>query len=314
MVLILTLNPSIDLLYFEKTFQLGAHNRFNNSTIMPAGKGINCARALSYLGEIAETITVVAGTNGEYFKTLLKKEKFSQQFITVEGETRHAITIMHDDNIHTEIVEAGPKVSTEQKELIFQTILDTIIKKNIRIISLNGSVHSDDPYFYNDLLTFLRKNTAPDTIILGDFSRQTLDLVVNHAADKPDFIKPNMDEFSELVGTTFTTKQEIIEYLRNFPSPIRYTLVSCGEQGAVAQFNNKLYDVSAPRIELVNPTGSGDSTVAGAIYAFKHHLSDEEFLKYAIASGTANAMESGVGVIAPSHLEMLFENISINPL
>lgn len=28
MVLIVTLNPSIELLYFEKNFTLGAHNRF----------------------------------------------------------------------------------------------------------------------------------------------------------------------------------------------------------------------------------------------------------------------------------------------
>lgn len=311
MVLIVTLNPSIDLLYFEKNFSLGAHNRFNNSTIMAAGKGINCARALAFLGKQATSFSLVGGLSGEFFKKHLENEQFTNYFFPIEGETRHSITIMHNNGIHTEIVEAGPKVSPELKEVIFETILKTIHEQKIRILSLNGSVRSEDSYFYNDLIQFLRKKADPSLIILADFSQAALQNIVMHSSYFPDFIKPNLEEFCQLTGLQVTKKEEVLDYLSKNPLPIAYTLVSCGEQGAVAQFNGKLYDVTAPTIELINPTGSGDSTVAGAIYAFDQHLSDEDIIRYAIASGTANAMENGVGVARKEVVEALLPQVSI---
>ncbi|CQR24073.1 tagatose-6-phosphate kinase [Streptococcus varani] len=314
MVLIITLNPSIDLLYFEPSFALGTHNRFNNSTIMAAGKGINCSRALSYLGENASSLSLVGGLCGNFFKKLLEVEEFESIYIPIEAETRHAITIMHDDNVHTEIVETGPKVSSDMKEKIFSEILKIIKEKKIEIISINGSVYSDDKYFYNDLIQLLRKEANPNTKILADFSRAALQNIFGQSTSFPDFIKPNMEEFGQLTGLKISKKQEVIDYLKKNPSPIPYTLVSCGEQGAIAQFNGHLYDVTAPSIQLVNPTGSGDSTVAGAIYAFKNHLSDENIIRYAIASGTANAMETGVGIARREIVEQLLEQVNIKKI
>ncbi|MGT2716384.1 1-phosphofructokinase family hexose kinase [Streptococcus respiraculi] len=315
MVLIVTLNPSVDLLYFEKNFSLAAHNRFQHSTIMAAGKGINCSRALSYLGIQATSLALVGGKTGVFFKELLKTETFHPVFLSIDDETRHSITIMHNDGVHTEIVEAGPKVSSPELRLeIFDTILKLAKKEKPHVISLNGSVHSDDPYFYNDLIALLRRNLPSETKIFADFSKESLHLIVNDSFYKPDFIKPNIDEFSELIGQSLSDKQQVLNYLKATPIPVPYTLVSCGEQGAIAQFNGKLYDVTAPSIELVNPTGSGDSTVAGAIYAFEHGMSDEMVIRYAIASGTANAMEQGVGVAKNEVVSLLLDQVIIKPI
>lgn len=311
MVLIVTLNPSIDLLYFEKNFSLGAHNRFQNSKIMAAGKGINCARALSCLGTDAIALSLVGGLSGEFFKRHLEQETFHPRYIPINAETRHSITIMHNDNIHTEIVEAGPTVDATLKQDIFNIILKNIVEENIHIVSLNGSVCTDDSNFYNDLIHFLRHNVSKPIKILADFSRTSLDRIVNHATEQPDFIKPNLDEFSELIGQQLTTKEQVIDYLRQHPSPIPYTFVSCGEQGAVAQFNHQLYNVTAPTIHLINPTGSGDSTVAGAIYAFQHNMTDEDIIRFATASGTANAMENGVGIARRETVDQLLPQVII---
>lgn len=313
MVLIITLNPSIDLLYFEQSFSLGKHNRFRQATTMAAGKGINCARALSHLGESSLTFSLVAGDSGVYFQQLLKKENFSSQFLRVPGETRHAITIMHNGNTHTEIVEDGPFIDYTVQEKIFSTILQLIQEQQCPIISLNGSVNAQDSKFYIHLIEQIRLQ-RPHAKILADFSRTALQSVLEHPHAKPDFIKPNLDEFNEVMGQDFKTKEEIISYLQEYPSPISYTLISCGEQGAVAQFNGQIYDITAPKITLVNPTGSGDSTVAGAIYAFNKKLGDEDILRYAIASGTANAMEYGVGVISTDNLSELLKEVKIQKI
>ncbi|CYU92914.1 1-phosphofructokinase family hexose kinase [Streptococcus suis] len=314
MVLIVTLNPSVDLLYFEPQFILGKHNRFNSSTIMAAGKGINCSRALSHLGISATSLALVGGKTGEFFKQHLADENFQSLYIPVEDETRHSITVMHNQGTHTEIVEAGPKVSSELKTSIFNRILDIAKQEKPSIISLNGSVHSDDPYFYNELITLLREELDYPVTIVTDFSRQALYNIVHKALHKPDFIKPNIHEFSELVGQELSSKEEVLSHLLTTPSPIPYTLVSCGEQGAIAQFNGQLYDVTAPTIDLVNPTGSGDASVAGAIYAFANKLDDENIIRYAIASGTANAMENGVGIAPKEIVHRLLDQVTIRPI
>lgn len=315
MVLIVTLNPSVDLLYFEENFSLAAHNRFQPSTMMAAGKGINCSRALSYLGIEATSLALVGGKTGKFFKELLKTERFHPVFLSIDDETRHSITIMHNNGVHTEIVETGPKVSSPKLRMeIFDTIVKLAKKEKPRIISLNGSVHSDDPYFYNNLIALLRQKLPAATKIFADFSKEALHLIVNDSFYKPDFIKPNMDEFSELIGQKLSDKQQVLDYLITNPIPVPYTLVSCGEQGAIAQFNGKLYDVTAPSIELINPTGSGDSTVAGAIYAFEHGMSDEMVIRYAIASGTANAMEQGVGIAKHELVSHLLDQVIIQPV
>lgn len=314
MVLIVTVNPSVDLLYFEPQFVLGKHNRFNSSTIMAAGKGINCSRALSHLGISATSLALVGGKTGEFFKQHLADENFQSLYIPVEDETRHSITVMHNQGTHTEIVEAGPKVSSELKTTIFNQILDIAKQEKPSIISLNGSVHSDDPYFYNELITLLREELDYPVTIVTDFSRQALYNIVHKALHKPDFIKPNIHEFSELVGQELSSKEEVLSHLQTNPSPIPYTLVSCGGQGAIAQFNGQLYDVTAPTIDLVNPTGSGDASVAGAIYAFANKLDDENIIRYAIASGTANAMENGVGVAPKEIVQRLLDQVTIRPI
>ena len=43
---------------------------------------------------------------------------------------------------------------------------------------------------------------------------------------------------------------------------IEWIIVSLGSQGAFAKHRNKYYKVNIPHIEVVNPVGSGDSTVA----------------------------------------------------
>ena len=58
---------------------------------------------------------------------------------------------------------------------------------------------------------------------------------------------------------------------------IEWIIVSLGSQSAFININ-KYYKVNIPHIEVVNPVGSGDSTVAD-IAGLIHHDEDESLLK-----------------------------------
>lgn len=316
MIISLTLNPSVDYLYEIDSFQLGKLNRFKNPVRMVGGKGINAGRTASILGSKVWATGVLAGKNGELVRSILEKEKFSIDFLDIDGETRNAITIMHNNGIQTEMIEVGPYVNEiTEEEILRKIIQQSNISTNIEVICLCGSVNSKNENLYQNFIKIIKKRLGNDIKILADISRTQLKNVLE-SDYKPYFIKPNIHEFSEIIDTVVTTKDEIVYHLKNSTlfDGVPLIIVSCGEDGAIAKFNNEIYDLKIPKIDLVNPTGSGDATVGGVAYALDNKLTTEEILRYAMASGVANAMEEAVGFVDKKNVNDIKNKIIINKL
>lgn len=316
MIISLTLNPSVDYLYEIDSFQLGKLNRFKNPVRMVGGKGINAGRTASILGSKVWATGVLAGKNGELVRSILEKEEFSKDFLDIDGETRNAITIMHNNGIQTEMIEVGPYVNEiTEEEILRKIIQQSNISTNIEVICLCGSVNSKNENLYQNFIKIIKKRLGNDIKILADISRTQLKNVLE-SDYKPYFIKPNIHEFSEIIDTVVTTKDEIVYHLKNSTlfDGVPLIIVSCGEDGAIAKFNNEIYDLKIPKIDLVNPTGSGDATVGGVAYALDNKLTTEEILRYAMASGVANAMEEAVGFVDKKNVNDIKNKIIINKL
>ena len=316
MIISLTLNPSVDYLYEIDSFQLGKLNRFKNPVRMVGGKGINAGRTASILGSKVWATGVLAGKNGELVRSILEKEKFSIDFLDIDGETRNAITIMHNNGIQTEMIEVGPYVNeTIEEEILKKIIQQNNISTNIEVICLCGSVNSKNENLYQNFIKIIKKKLGNDIKILADISRTQLKNVLE-SDYKPYFIKPNIHEFSEIIDTVVNTKEEIVYHLKNSNlfDGVPLIIVSCGEDGAIAKFNKEIYDLKIPTIDLVNPTGSGDATVGGVAYALDNKLTTEEILRYAMASGVANAMEEAVGFVDKKNVDDIKNKIIIKKL
>ena len=316
MIISLTLNPSVDYLYEIDSFQLGKLNRFKNPVRMVGGKGINAGRTASILGSKVWATGVLAGKNGELVRSILEKEKFSIDFLDIDGETRNAITIMHNNGIQTEMIEVGPYVNeTIEEEILKKIIQQNNISTNIEVICLCGSVNSKNENLYQNFIKIIKKKLGNDIKILADISRTQLKNVLE-SDYKPYFIKPNIHEFSEIIDTVVNTKDEIVYHLKNSNlfDGVPLIIVSCGEDGAIAKFNKEIYDLKIPTIDLVNPTGSGDATVGGVAYALDNKLTTEEILRYAMASGVANAMEEAVGFVDKKNVDDIKNKIIIKKL
>lgn len=316
MIISLTLNPSVDYLYEIDSFQLGKLNRFKNPVRMVGGKGINAGRTASILGSKVWATGVLAGKNGELVRSILEKEKFSKDFLDIDGETRNAITIMHNNGIQTEMIEVGPYVNeTTEEEILKKIIQQNNISTNIEVICLCGSVNSKNENLYQNFIKIIKKKLGNDIKILADISRTQLKNVLE-SDYKPYFIKPNIHEFSEIIDTVVNTKDEIVYHLKNSNlfDGVPLIIVSCGEDGAIAKFNKEIYDLEIPTIDLVNPTGSGDATVGGVAYALDNKLTTEEILRYAMASGVANAMEEAVGFVDKKNVDDIKNKIIIKKL
>lgn len=313
MILTITLNPSVDLFYSTKHFIIDHVNKMENPITMVGGKGINAARTASILGEKVLAATILGGKNGEILKNATANESFKLIYKTIEAETRNAITVMHDEDKQTEITEMGPLISATLENEFYRLLTETLNQyPDIKIICLSGSANSHNTYLYNELIQYIQTFDNKKRHILLDISGDRLKLFLKNEIHA-DFIKPNLHEFSELVGKSLDDKEQVILYLKNNPElkHIPFILVSCGKDGAVAKYHDIVYDLTIPIIKPVNLTGSGDATVGGVAYALSQNWEIEDVLKLAMACGISNALEEKVGFVSLENIKKYFEKIEI---
>jgi tagatose 6-phosphate kinase len=309
MILTVTLNPSLDSIYFTETFVLGEMNRCGNPVKAVGGKGINAGRTAAILGAKVTAIGVLAGINGDFIRSALNEEPFfATHFLSISGESRNAVTVMDQAKNQTEIVELGPEITADTAEKVLNLVIDLSKKqKKEPILALCGSANTENDHLYQHYLEQLGGISK----VLTDISGKQLKNILNSPV-KPYFIKPNIHEFAELLHTTIKNKNDVIAHLTQpLIKDIPFVLVSCGSEGAIAKYKDRIFDVSIPAIDAVNPTGSGDATVGGIAFALDQGFSIEETLRYGMACGMSNALEQTVGFVSTDNVEQLKKRITL---
>jgi len=100
----------------------------------------------------------------------------------------------------------------------------------------------------------------------------------------PDLLKPNERELRSLTGSS-----EPASAAKLIAAGVREVLLSMGEVGCCLFREGLEKYCPAPEVETINPVGSGDSFLAGYLYAVLKGYSDEFSLMIACAAGAANA-------------------------
>lgn len=299
MILTITLNPSIDSAYFIDHFKLGRTNRALKQVKSVGGKGINAGRTAALSGSKVMLAGLLSGQTGEIVSQYLAHENlFDLEMLKISGETRHAITMIHDGDVQTEIIENGPKVSKVDVFELLHNIKRLNKREKIDAICIAGSVNTTYDHLYAEMLTYIKESISEHLPVFMDISGQQLVSVLDSQIYHPFFIKPNLDELSVYLDREITSKtQALLELQQPCFKNIHYILVSCGRDGAVCKVGNQYYEMSIPEIETTNPTGSGDASVGGFMHAVVKKFSLVDTLKYAMACGMSNAQHGEVGKI-----------------
>ena len=122
---------------------------------------------------------------------------------------------------------------------------------------------------------------------------------------KPNLIKPNQAELAQLLERPIAEGEEEAAARALIDQGIRYVLLSKGEMGAVWVEKDCTLYCPAPKIRTVNPVGSGDSFVAGYLYAQLRGANEYQSLVYACAAGAANAAEFRAARVGKQEIENL---------
>ncbi len=308
MILVVNLNASVDKRYKMKELINGRVMRADEVENTPGGKGIHVANVATILGENCIVTGFLGGKTGEFIEEKLVEYSIKNDFVKIDGDTRECLAIITEDLIQTEILEPGPVVSLEEQNKFLLKYKELIKDSNIVVAS--GSVPRNvSKDFYYELITIANNNEKK---FLLDASGE---LLAEGIKAKPFFVKPNRDEIEALTGRIIKNDEDAIEEIVKIQrNGVELVVISLGSKGSVAGYEGKFYKVTVPKIEAVNPVGSGDAYVSGVAIALERGYEIKELLRYASACGTANAIEEKTGSLKESVVNELLEAIKVEDL
>lgn len=311
MIITVTLNPSIDISYPLEQFNIDAVNRVKNVSKTAGGKGLNVTRVLHDLQADVIATGVLGGNFGNYIRQQLDAIPVKHAFTPIKEETRFCLAILHDQN-QTEILEAGPQVSTEEQAAFFDNF-EKLIEKPATI-TISGSIakgFSSETY-----VRLIEMANNHGCKVLLDTSGASLEAALK-SKTKPYLIKPNIDEISALVGKKLSSQDltNLMQELGNeMFAGIELIVISMGGQGALVKYQDTFYKVNIPKITVVNPVGSGDSTIAGMAFAIGRGMDFEAIIKHGMTCGVLNTMNPKTGAIDMNQFDEIYSQISLEKI
>ncbi|MDT9337166.1 1-phosphofructokinase [Clostridium perfringens] len=280
MIYTLTLNPSIDYVIDVENLELGKVNRTSKDFKFPGGKGINVSRILGNQKIDNIALGFLGGFTGKFIEDNLNALGVKTEFIKVKGDSR--INVKIKSNEETEINGAGPMISAENLESLFNR-LDQLVEGDILVLA--GSIPSTLP---RDLYLQIQKRVSQKNVkVVVDTSGKAL---LEAIKNKPFLIKPNNHEIEEIFDVKINSEKELIKYGKDLVSlGAENVIISMAGDGALLITEDGVFKGNAPKGEVKNSVGAGDSLVGGFLAKYVETKDLITSFKNGIASGSASA-------------------------
>ena len=287
MIYTMTLNPALDYNMITTSFQAGRVNRSSSEYFMMGGKGLMESQVLKNLGVPSVAMGMIAGFTGKALREMLNSCGIATDFVELkQGLTR--INVKLWGALEGEINAAGPECDEESLEKLMKK-LQNLTKEDILVLA--GTVPKSVP---RDIYaTIVRQMAQQGVRTVVDTSGQALKEVIQY---RPFLVKPNHHELGEIYGVELKTAEEVWPYAERMQREgAENVLVSMGGDGALlcASDGSRLY-AKAPKGEVKNTVGAGDSMVAGFLAQYLASGSFAEALRNGIACGSASAFSDGL--------------------
>jgi len=304
MIYTLTPNPSIDRTLTVPEIRFNSVLRSEIVRLDWGGKGFNVSRSLQTLGIESLAMAWVGGGSGKMLADGLQSLGIQTDFVWVDKDTRtNTMIIEASGDWHIKVNEPGPPISQNDIYQLTQKIESYAKKGDIWILS--GSLPPDVPEnFYADLIELLKLRGAQ---ALLDTNGAALRL---GSQAGPYLVKPNAAEASQIVGFEIKDKEDAkraaLPFLR---MGIEVFGLTMGAAGLLLATQREMIFASPPKVHVRNAAGSGDSLLAGMIYAYMQGMDLLETARWGVAAGTASVETEGVSEFEISRIQALLKDV-----
>ena len=305
MIYTITFNPALDYITQVENFKTGEINRTKTETILPGGKGLNVSIVLKNLGIENTALGFVAGFTGEELIKKLEAQGVKTDFVKVkEGITRINVKISSLNNNKVEetaLNGMGPQITKENIDELLKKISNMIASD---FVILSGNIPKNlENNIYEKICKILKEKGI--TFIVD----YTQDLLINVLKYNPFLIKPNKEELEETVKCNIHTKEDIINSAKTLQEMgAQNVLVSLGNDGAILiTKEGETYFSEAPKGQVINTVGAGDSMVAGFLAGYYKTKDYEYALKMGVSAGSASAFS--VNLATKEEVDSIFNQL-----
>ena len=304
MILTVTLNTALDVTYRVQRLVPHATHRVAEVLERPGGKGLNVARVLAALGHQATVTGLVGGRTGDTLRSHLAGSAATvvDALVPVDGETRRTIAVVDDTTgDSTMFNEPGPRVTPDEWSAFLATYAELLT--GARAVALCGSLPPGLPVgAYAELVRAAR---AAGVYVLLDTSGEALRRGI---AARPDAVKPNAQELTQLTGLTEPFRAAGEARRRG----ARAVVASSGAGGLLAVTGSGSWRAVPPVRLPGNPVGAGDSVVAGLLSGLAEGLSWPDRLARAAAVSAATVLAPTAGEFDRAAYEDLLPRTAVN--
>lgn len=301
MILTVTLNTALDLTYTVPALVPHTSHRVTEVAERPGGKGLNVARVLAALGHDTVVTGFAGGPTGAVLRDLLAALPPRDALVSVAGNTRRTIAVADAaTGDTTQLNEPGPHISAAEWAGFLRTYENLLAGADAVALcgSLPPGIHVGA---YAELVRAARTARVP---VLLDTSGEPLRRGI---AARPDIVKPNADELAQLTGAREPVRAAHDARRRGAHSVV----ASLGPDGMLAATPDGVWRAAPPAAVRGNPTGAGDSAVAGLISGVAEGLSWPDRLTRAVALSTATVLAPAAGEFDSAAYEDLLTRVGV---
>jgi 1-phosphofructokinase family hexose kinase len=284
MILTVTFNPCLDKSLFVARNVPTESLRPDRVIDLAGGKGVNVARALRALGEPSLSLLPLGGHAGAATAELARKEGLEPVVVPIRGRTRTALTIREGTTgAYWHYLEPGPELEEADREGLRAAFREAAARCDLA--ALCGSLPSASA----EPLVAWMIETGRELGCRVALDSHGAGLRLGLAA-RPWLVKPNREELAALLGRPLDTDADAwaaVRELSNGAVPV--VLLSAGAGPLLVSWEGEEWEARAPRVELVNALGCGDSLLAGVLHAVRRGLPAPEAIRWGVACAAANA-------------------------
>jgi 6-phosphofructokinase 2 len=283
--LVVSLNPAVDVEWRVPRILPEEKNELISERRWPGGKGVNVARWLRWLECPAHLFLPLGGSTGEELADGLRREGIEFSSFPLKQPSRVNVVVTPDPGAGSQFRfnPTWPRVSPAETRGLLRGVAERTAQANPVIIS--GTLA-----FGASIDTYARMARAAKRLgkrVVLDCDRQPFALAVKEG---PWLVKPNEFELGQWSRMTLRTRSAQWKAARSLAEATGgWVLLSRGGEGAwlLNAVERVAWSAVPKAVTVRNRVGAGDAMLAGAVAASAKSDQPEDWLRSAVATGTA---------------------------
>jgi 1-phosphofructokinase family hexose kinase len=270
MILSVTPNIALDRVVVAPGFRAGRQSRARLGFYQAGGSGVHATAVIQAFGGESRAIGFLGGHSGALWKEAARKAGLDTRMVPVNAETRLSYCIIDpQQGSMVESVEAGPACSPADLERLMACLDPNL--PGCQMLILSGSLPPGIPADAYARMIELAQRHGVKT--LADIHSQALKLAL---PARPWLIKPNLQEFHQLLGRVTSGRRELAAACRQLCDQTGVQIaLSMERDGLLLTTSTEQWRLKPPPVAMhlpdgegVNVIGCGDALVGALAYEY----------------------------------------------